>query len=196
MEPELDIDIDGTRDDAGLDIGLETGPDTGTVVDLVGWERYLAAYDQHSVRLHRLALLLLPGRRDDAEDLLQEVFIAAHGPWTDGRVADLGAYLRRTLTNRVTSRGRHHGVADRFERHRRGDGRGMADIDQVVTDQVALRRALELLPPRQRAAVALRYYDGLSIAETAEVLGVTEGTVKSQVHDALHRLRTALEVHS
>lgn len=177
------------RSDSGA--GVRAG-DRDTVIDLAGWERYLAAYDEHATRLYRIALLLLRGDRHDAEDALQEVFLAAHGPWLDGRIADLGPYLRRSLTNRVTSRGRHHTVVDRFERRQRGDHRGAADVGDVATDHVALQRALDSLPTRQRAAVVLRYYGGLSIAETADALGVTDGTVKSQVSDGLRNLRTAL----
>ncbi len=120
------------------------------------------------------------------------MFLAAHAPWLDGRVQDLGPYLRRSLTNRITSRGRHHSVVDRFERARRGDHRGTVDPGDAATDHVALQRALDALPTGQRAAVILRYYDGLSVAETADALGVAHGTVKSQVSDALHRLRHVL----
>ena len=173
----------------------DENPDTDDLVDVAGWERYLAAYDEHATRLYRIALLLLRGDRHDAEDAIQEVFLAARQPWSEGRVDDLGAYLRRSLTNRVTSRGRHLTVVDRFVRSRRADERGALDVGDEATDHVALQRALDALPPGQRAAVVLRYYDGLSVAETASTLGVSEGTVKSQVSDALHRLRDVLEVN-
>ena len=164
------------------------------VVDVASWERYLAAYDEHAGRLFRVALLLLNGDRHDAEDAVQEVFLAASRPWAEGRIDDLGAYLRRSLANRATSRGRHLTVVDRFVRRRGAEGRGVLDVDDQATDQVALQRALDSLPLRQRAAVVLRYYEGLSVAQTAAILGVTDGTVKSQVSDALHRLRDVLEV--
>jgi RNA polymerase sigma factor (sigma-70 family) len=167
----------------------------GGLVDVAGWERYLAAYDLHAARLYRIALLLL-GDRPDAEDAVQEVFLSAHRPWTEGRVDDLGAYLRRSLTNRITSSGRHRTVVDRFTRRRRADERGSLDVGDEATDHVALQRALAALPTKQRAAVVLRYYEGLSIAETASLLGVTDGTVKSQVSDALHTLRDVLGVHA
>lgn len=177
-----------------MDPGSEDMVDT--VIDVAGWERYLAAYDVHAPRLYRIALLLLRGDRHDAEDAVQEVFLAGFDPWMAGRVDDLGPYLRRALTNRVTSRGRHLTVVDRFVKRQRADGRGALDVDDEATDHVALQRALDHLPTRQRAAVVLRYYEGLSIAETASLLGVTAGTVKSQVSDALHRLRDVLEVHA
>ncbi len=191
MEPEIE-----PRTSHRPSLRLVDGPETDRVVDISAWERYLVAYDEHAPRLFRIALLLLRGDRHDAEDALQEVFLAAHRPWAEGRVDDLGSYLRRALTNRATSRGRHHSVVDRFERRQRGDERGAADVGDVATDHVAMQRALDGLPPRQRAAVVLRYYEGLSVAETAEALGVSDGTVKSQVSDALRTLRRTLEVQS
>ena len=180
-----------------LDGEADTADGSGaddTIIDVAGWERYLAAYDEHATRLFRIALLLLHGDRHDAEDAVQEVFLSAHQPWRDGRVDDLGAYLRRSLTNRITSRGRHRTVVDRFTRSRRADDRGSLDVGDEATDHVAMQRALDSLPTRQRAAVVLRYYEGLSVAETASLLGVTDGTIKSQVSDALHKLRDVLGV--
>lgn len=172
--------------------GQPVDDDGHDLVDVAGWERYLAAYDLHATRLYRVALLLLHGDRHDAEDAVQDVFLAAHRPWCEGRIDDLGPYLGRSLANRITSRGRHRTVVDRFVHRRRADTRGGLDVGDEATDHVALQRALDALPPRQRAAVVLRYYDGLSVAETAAALGVTDGTVKSQVSDALHRLRDVL----
>ena len=192
------IDRPGSRPHLRVvDTDTADGDDTShddTILDVAGWERYLAAYDEHATRLYRIALLLLHGDRHDAEDALQEVFLAAHQPWSEGRVDDLGAYLRRSLTNRITSKGRHRTVVDRFVRSRRADGRGSLDVGDEATDHVALQRALDALPTRQRAAVVLRYYEGLSVAETASLLGVTDGTIKSQVSDALHKLRDVLGV--
>jgi RNA polymerase sigma factor (sigma-70 family) len=56
-----------------------------------------------------------------------------------------------------------------------------------------LRDAVALLPPRQRLAVELHYYVGLPVGETAEVMGISDGTVKSTLADARARLRTVLE---
>ena len=162
------------------------------VLDLPTWERYLAAFDHHAPGLFRAAVLLLRGSHADAEDALQEVFLAAHRPWAEGRVDDLGAYLRRSLTNRVASGARHRGVVDRFLARQRPDDRVGRDPGDTATDHVALQRALDALPPGQRAAIVLRYHLDLSIAATADALGVSEGTVKSQVADGLAGLRTRL----
>jgi RNA polymerase sigma factor (sigma-70 family) len=59
---------------------------------------------------------------------------------------------------------------------------------------VAVRSAVAALPPRQRAALVLRYYGGLSLAETAETLGCAEGTVKSLTHKAIAALRTTFDI--
>ena len=59
-----------------------------------------------------------------------------------------------------------------------------------VDTRLALRQAMAQLAPRQRAVVVLRYFDDLTEVQTAEVLGVSVGTVKSQARDALGRLRT------
>jgi RNA polymerase sigma factor (sigma-70 family) len=67
-------------------------------------------------------------------------------------------------------------------------GRTDGDADQ----REDLRRALLALAPRQRAVVVLRYYEDLTEAQTAEALGVTVGTVKSQARDALARLRATV----
>ena len=63
------------------------------------------------------------------------------------------------------------------------------DLTETVDQRVGLERALASLAPRQRACVVLRFYEDRSEAETAAVLGCSVGTVKSQTHDALKRLR-------
>jgi RNA polymerase sigma-70 factor (sigma-E family) len=167
---------------------------TGDVVlDLPAWEAYLAAFDEHAPGLLRLAVLLTGGDHHAAEDLVQETFVATFDPWRADRVDNLGGYLRRALTNRVTSAGRRRVVADRFRSRRHGDDRGRRDVGDQATDQVALTAALASLPPKQRAAVVLRFYEGLSVTECADLLGVATGTVKSQTSDALATLRRTME---
>lgn len=72
-----------------------------------------------------------------------------------------------------------------------GDLGGASD-DPSVVDRVVLLQALAGLPPRQRAAVVLRHVEGLPEREVAQVLGCSVGTVKSQTHAGLARLREAL----
>lgn len=68
--------------------------------------------------------------------------------------------------------------------------------DASVDDRVVLVAALGALPPRQRTAVVLRYFDDLSVETVAEMMGSTTGTVKSQSAKGLAKLRVALESHA
>ena len=67
------------------------------------------------------------------------------------------------------------------------------ELEEVDARQAALMGAIRALPPRQRAVLVLRLYSGLSEAETAEVLGCSVGTVKSQLHDARRRLAAEMQ---
>ena len=71
----------------------------------------------------------------------------------------------------------------------------MAELPDVAVpeqERDSLRSALATVPPRQRACLVLRFYDDLSVADTARLLGCSEGTVKSQTSRGLDALRTAL----
>ena len=133
---------------------------------------------------------LLTGSRPDAEDLLQTSLAKTCLAW--GRIRDRearDAYVRRVMVNTQTSFWRRRRLDERptAALPERGEARdATADLD--LHD--ALWAALAALPRRQRAAVVLRYYEDLSEAETADVLGVSVGTVKSTTSRALARLRT------
>ncbi|MER7284090.1 sigma-70 family RNA polymerase sigma factor, partial [Dactylosporangium sp. NPDC000244] len=71
---------------------------------------------------------------------------------------------------------------------------GLADSASTMDDRDLLRRALAALPPRQRAAVVLRFYEDLSEHQAAAVLGCSLGTVKSLTSRGLQRLRRDLPV--
>lgn len=128
---------------------------------------------------------LLTGHHQDAEDLVQTALVKAVGVWK--RIEDSpDAYVRRILVNENVSRWRRHKgrevVTDRTP-----DGAVTPEHD----DAIGLRDALAGLAPRQRAVIVLRYYEDLTERETAELLGIAVGTVKSQTKDALVRLRAA-----
>jgi RNA polymerase sigma-70 factor (sigma-E family) len=137
--------------------------------------------------LLRMAYLLTRNRAD-AEDLVQAALAKTYQAWD--RIEDRGAvdgYVRRAMVNTHIS----------WWRRRRVEEYPTDDIpDQPVVDhasdsevQDALRRAIERLPQRMRAAVVLRYYEDMSEAEIANVLGVSLGTVKSTVSRAVAKLR-------
>ncbi len=141
--------------------------------------------EARSPRLLRTAFLLT---RDwaTAEDLLQTALTKAWFAW--GRIEDAPeAYVRRTMVTTYTSwrRRRWHGETPTQSLPDRTVPEGTANID----DRALLGDALDALPPRQRAAVVLRYFEDLTEAETASAMGCSIGTVKSQTSKALARLR-------
>jgi RNA polymerase sigma-70 factor (sigma-E family) len=144
-------------------------------------------------RLARSAFGLV-GDWDLAEQLAQEAFLRLwrRWPWLrDPQAAP--AYLQRTVVNLARLSLRRLAV-ERRALARDVGGRRAAEVGEAgdVAADLAVRRALEELPYRKRACVVLRYLVGLSEAETADALGVSVGTVKSQTHKALRQLRDAL----
>jgi RNA polymerase sigma-70 factor (sigma-E family) len=155
----------------------------------VSFEDFVQA---RSGSLLRTALLLAGQNRAEAEDLLQLALERAYRHWP--RVCAAGEperYVRRILANASADRWRR--LARRPEQALPAGeaGPGVPDQAAVLADRDYLLRALATLPPRQRAVLVLRYYDGFSDAEVAEALGCSIGTVKSHAARALARLREA-----
>jgi len=135
-------------------------------------------------RLLALGVTLI-GDRELARDVVQESLMRAYVAW--GQVSELerpGAWVRRVLINLCTDVARRRG-RERAALARSGPQASMNVLDPVDSE---LWRAVRLLPRLQRGAVVLHYLDDLSVAETADVLGVSAGTVKS----SLSRARSAL----
>jgi RNA polymerase sigma-70 factor (sigma-E family) len=147
--------------------------------------------EQHD-RLLRIAGLLC-GDRDEAEDVVAEVFARTYRHWKKGGIDDISAYLRRGVVNEVRSRWRKRSVRRRIDARRsRDDIVDAPGADAAVGEADRLQVALLELPERQRSAIVLRFYDDRSEAETAAVLGVPLGTVKSSVSRGLARLAELL----
>jgi len=161
-------------------------PDDGSL------ERLLDERGQQFMR----AAIALTGSRADGEDLLQAALERLVQNWH--RVeTDPEGYLRRTLYNLAAdgwrSRGRWRGRLAEFRAQAQAthvqteaSSEGVAAVD--LRD--ALVRLLHQLPPRQRAVIVLRYWEQRTEAETAALLGCSEGTVKSAASRGLQRLRT------
>jgi RNA polymerase sigma-70 factor (sigma-E family) len=141
--------------------------------------------------LLRIALLLT-GDRADAEDLLQAALAKTYQAWD--RIQDraaLGSYVKRAMVNTQISWRRRR----RVEEYPTGDLPDRAVSDLPPSDmQDTVRRALDRLPRRMRAAVVLRYYEDMTEPEIADALGVSRGTVKSTVSRAVAKLRTDAEL--
>lgn len=162
----------------------------GEAGETVGRDDFDAFVAARSTRLLRTAYLLTHDR-SLAEDLLQTALAKAWFAW--GRIDGAPeAYVRRIMVNTYATwwRRRWNGEEPTEtlpERHGAGDRAG--DRAGQVDDRTDLWRALGRLPKRQRAVVVLRFYEDLSEADTAELLGCTVGTVKSQASKALAKLR-------
>ncbi|MGE7385059.1 SigE family RNA polymerase sigma factor [Streptomyces sp. NPDC004126] len=127
----------------------------------------------------------------DAEDLLQTALAKTYVAWD--RIEDhraLDGYVRRALVNTRTSQWRKRKV-DEFVCDEIPESETPAGTDPAEAQALrdAMWRAVTRLPDRQRAMVVLRYYEDMSEAQTAELLGVSIGTVKSAVSRALVKLR-------
>lgn len=145
--------------------------------------------------LFRLAYLLT-GSETAAEDLLQTSLMRAYVAWDRVRRTESPeAYVRRILVNGSISEGRRRSRRKEVQVAHVPET-SSPDVHGQSLDRAALWPLVKELPPRQRAVVVLRYYEDLSEAEIARVLGCAPGTVKSQASDALRRLRTVLATSS
>ncbi len=128
---------------------------------------------------------LLTGDYQEAEDLVQTTLAKLYPQWRRINADTAVRYARRALVNNNRSRLRRHRVIHLltpFLPETPAPARAEQDRDVLVT-------ALAALPERQRAVVVLRYWEDLSVEETAHELGCSPGTVKSQASRALAKLR-------
>jgi len=140
---------------------------------------FVEFYEQRYAAMVRLAVAL-SGSSASAEDLVQDSFVRIHARWD--RISDPSAYLRRAVVNACRS-------AHRRAKHERT----VAALGPRETTALAapdeLFDVMARLPYRQRAALVLRFYAGLSQREIAQVLECREGTAASLVHRGLAQLR-------
>ena len=136
----------------------------------------------------RATAFLLCGDWHRAEDLVQTTFTKLYLRWNRvQRHEALDPYVRKALVTAFIDEGRwgwwrrERPHADRIER---------AAAPEPSDDRVTLMRALAQVPPRQRAVLVLRYWQDLSVEDTAAALGCSTGTVKSQAARGLDTLRT------
>ena len=150
-----------------------------------------AAYVRDRGEHHLRVAVLLTGDWHAAEDLVQASLVKLYRAWPKLRPdGDPDAYLRRIMVNTQRSWWR--------ARWRRETPTGdlpepvIADFADGQALGAQVRQALAALPPRQRAALVLRYYADLPEAEVAVLLGCTTGTVKTHTHRGLRALREIL----
>ena len=135
---------------------------------------------------------LVVGDHHLAEDLVQEALTKTYVAWP--RIRDTSkaeAYARRAVTTTAISwwrrRSSHERPLDRLP-----DEIGRDEMAENVTGHDWIWAELQALPIKQRSAIVLRFYEDLSVADTAYALGCSEGSVKSQVSRGLARLKQTL----
>jgi RNA polymerase sigma-70 factor (ECF subfamily) len=154
-------------------------------------------YRAHSGKLFSLVLRMV-GNPTDAEDLLQDIFLAAHRKLEGFRgESALGTWLYRLAMNQcldhLRSRSAKAGqLTDALDDEAPLPDAGSRGIAAQAVAKVDLERALAQLPEGCRAAFLLYDVEGLDHREVADALGIAEGTSKSQVHKARLRLRALL----
>ncbi|WP_329416661.1 SigE family RNA polymerase sigma factor [Streptomyces sp. NBC_00704] len=141
--------------------------------------------------LFHLARLLVGGDRHRAEDLLQEALVKLWFVWP--RIAEEApeAYVRKVLARAAARSARRRWWGER-PAEELPDVTEVGDVSASVAERTRLEAALVQLPPRQRAAVVLRYYQDLPEKQVAEALGCPVGTVRSHASRGVARLRRIL----
>jgi RNA polymerase sigma-70 factor, ECF subfamily len=173
------VGVGGERSDAEL-LAAHVAGDRHAFAEL---------FCRHQRQLHRLARLTTR-TREDAEDALQDAMLSAHrGAGSFRHDAAVGSWLHRIVVN---------ACLDRLRRNKAHATTPLEDIYPVadrtaqVETAIVVQRALMRLPVEQRAAVVAVDMQGYSVADTAALLGVAEGTVKSRCSRARVRLAELL----
>ena len=151
-------------------------------------------YRQFAPRIYGLACRL-SGSRTDGEDLLQEIFLLVHRKLDSFKgEAALGTWVYRLATNCCLDflRSRQHRLQQASEPLDEAMSIGPVRHGRLPIDRLDLERAIASLPPGYRAAFVLHDVEGFDHAEVGRLLGIAEGTSKSQVHKARLKIRELL----
>lgn len=142
------------------------------------------------------AAYLVCGDHHLAEDVVQGALAKVARRWEQLREGNPEGYVRTIIYRDAISAWRKVRRETPRAMHIEGAAHRLVARDPARdwVDGAEVRAALAQLPPRQRAIVVLRYYEDLSEAQIAEVLGISAGTVKSQAHNAVRNLRAYLDV--
>ncbi|MHC3429014.1 SigE family RNA polymerase sigma factor [Streptomyces sp. DT18] len=143
----------------------------------------------HRAGLVRLAVLLLSGDQGRAEDAVQTALTRLYLAWPRIRGRNPVAYARRCVVNATID---DHRIVFRRREQVHAQVPDTAEPEQPYTDYADLRALLGCLPARTRAAVVLRYVEGLDVEAAAQAMDCSKGTVRSQSSRGLVRLRKVL----
>jgi len=157
-------------------------------------DAFRALYEKYKDRVFASAYRIL-GEHHAASDLAQEIFLKLHGELESFKFeSKFSTWLFRVAVNHAINKAnegaRHARIHEKIQREGRGDPGGTRE-GRPLDEQI--HRALQRLSPKLRAIVSLRYLDGLSYEEIAEVLEISMGTVKSRLFLAHETLRPLLK---
>ncbi|MYV57293.1 SigE family RNA polymerase sigma factor [Streptomyces sp. SID3212] len=160
-----------------------------TLVEKESAEAAFTAYVQERRASLYATAYHLTGDRFEAEDLLQSALFSTYRAWD--RISDkaaVGGYLRRTMTNLHISAWRRRKLNE-YPTEELPETAGDTDAMRGTELRAVLWQALSRLPETQRTMLVLRYYEGRTDPEIADILDISVGTVKSSIWRSLRRLR-------
>ncbi|MET9695892.1 SigE family RNA polymerase sigma factor [Streptomyces sp. NPDC006529] len=163
-------------------------PATATAPSASAEAEFTAYVQQRRASLYATAFHLT-GDRHEAEDLLQSALFSTYRAWD--RISDkaaVGGYLRRTMTNLHISAWRRRKLNE-YPTEELPETASDTDAMRGTELRAVLWQALTRLPEPQRTMLVLRYYEGRTDPEIAEILDISVGTVKSSIWRSLRRLR-------
>ncbi|WP_210578048.1 SigE family RNA polymerase sigma factor [Streptomyces sp. NBC_00457] len=168
--------------------GTAYGEDSGERRRSLSEAEFTAYVQERRASLYATAYHLT-GDRFEAEDLLQSALFSTYRAWD--RISDkaaVGGYLRRTMTNLHISAWRRRKLNE-YPTEELPETPGDTDAMRGTELRAVLWQALARLPELQRTMLVLRYYEGRTDPEIAEILDISVGTVKSSIWRSLRRLR-------
>ncbi len=169
-------------------------------------DRFLAGAERRAFLMARFAL----GNADDAHDVVQDAMLQLVRRYADRGEQEWGALFYTILQSRISDWRRRAKVRNRFRiwfsqneednsnpLENIADGHSPEPPAQLRDKQAmtSLEAALGELPPRQQQAFMLRVWEGLDVAQTAQAMGCSQGSVKTHYSRAVHALREKLEDH-
>jgi RNA polymerase sigma-70 factor (ECF subfamily) len=183
--------------------GLRSSADTDLVARAAAGDAsaFHALVERHRAMVYRMAYQFA-GNHHDAEDIVQDVFIKVYRGLDRFRHdAQVTSWLYRIVMNACIDHRRRSAPAgwapftdDMESRMVNTPEEGPGPEAQAYGGQIGevLAEEIARLPPGQRLVFMMRHHEGLKLSEIASALGLAEGTVKRQLHAAVHRLRDAL----
>jgi RNA polymerase sigma-70 factor (ECF subfamily) len=175
-------------------------------LDTQALDRFLAGVERRALRIAEFGT----GNREDALDVVQDTMLRLVQRYADRPEQEWAPLFHRILQSRITDFHRREAVRRRWRVWFRGDEQAFGDPlenqpapasagpdRRSDADHMAatLEQALAGLPLRQQQAFLLRMWEGLNVAETAQAMGCSEGSVKTHLSRAMRALREQLEDH-